>query len=395
MYRLLFKQKFRFTVRMIKRNIGAYLILLAIIPCMLLVQLFIEDTLGMDIVILIPYGILCFLFMNLFGTIPRMRISPENYIWKIEKAYIWRIKKIAKSILLTLGVAVFIFLCFHMEGNILKQFLVVMICNPLINIHTVMSTQYKYRDAVNMLILAILLICFFNGLVVVSGGLFLLYGLYFIVCPYFSYRSIITFFQQYNQMLYGFLNKEYDTVLQTQDEVFFQSSRKELPHLMRKAYGNRYFLLMAYETVSIIRRKKQIINQYFAIALITMLLSQLEGKYITYILLFFILILGQMVVNYNIQNEMRVVKNGFPLSYSLKQKLLCKSGIGILLMLFPIICYWMAYKIEIFSAVLWIWTPIQCIIMTSAKNKFQRLLYMLPFYALSVLSMGLWNVVNW
>ena len=42
-------------------------------------------------------GILCFLFMNLFGTIPRMRIAPETYIWKIEKTYIWRVKKIGKS----------------------------------------------------------------------------------------------------------------------------------------------------------------------------------------------------------------------------------------------------------------------------------------------------------
>ena len=39
--------------------------------------------------------------------------------------------------------------------------------------------------------------------------------------------------------------------------------------------------------------------------LITMLLSQIEGKYIEYVLLFSILILGQNVVSYNVQNELR------------------------------------------------------------------------------------------
>ena len=50
--------------------------------------------------------------------------------------------------------------------------------------------------------------------------------------------------------------------------------------------------LMVYEVVSIVRRKKQIMYQYFAIVLITMLLSQIDGKYIEYVLLFSILILG-------------------------------------------------------------------------------------------------------
>ena len=54
----------------------------------------------------------------------------------------------------------------------------------------------------------------------------IIYGLYFILYPYFSYQAIILFFQQYNQMLYGFLNREYDTVLQTQDEVFFQNNQR-------------------------------------------------------------------------------------------------------------------------------------------------------------------------
>ena len=98
--------------------------------------------------------------------------------------------------------------------------------------------------------------------------------------------------------------------------------------------------------------------QYFAIVLITMLLSQIEGKYIEYVLLFSILILGQNVVSYNVQNELRLVKKGFPLRYSLKEKLQCK--------------------------------PIQSIIIYTAKNRLQRLLYILPFYILSLLSMRVW-----
>ena len=86
MYQLLLKQRFKFAVRMIKRNIGAYLMLIAIVPCILILQSMIQTTHGMDIAVFIPYGILCFLFMNLFGTIPRMRISPETYIWKIDLA---------------------------------------------------------------------------------------------------------------------------------------------------------------------------------------------------------------------------------------------------------------------------------------------------------------------
>ena len=116
MYQLLLKQRFKFAVRMIKRNIGAYLILIAIVPCILILQSMIQKNYGMDIAVFIPYGILCFLFMNLFGTIPRMRISPETYIWKIEKTYIWRVKKIGKSTVLTLCVALILFWAFPMEG---------------------------------------------------------------------------------------------------------------------------------------------------------------------------------------------------------------------------------------------------------------------------------------
>ena len=363
MYQLLLKQRFKFAVRMVKRNIGAYLILIAIVPCILILQSMIQKNYGMDIAVFIPYGILCFLFMNLFGTIPRMRISPETYIW-----------------------------AFPMEGMVLRQFIVAMLCNPIVNMHTVLSTQYKYRDIMNICMLAVVMICFFYGSVFVTSILLIIYGLYFILYPYFSYQAIIPFFQQYNQMLYGFLNREYDTVLQTQDEVFFQNNQKEMKGLMKKYYGNRYRFLMVYEVVSVIRRKKQIMYQYFAIVLITMLLSQIDGKYIEYVLLFSILILGQNVVSYNVQNELRLVKKGFPLRYSLKEKLQCKSVIGMFLLLLPMLCYWIAYKIELFSIILWIWIPIQSIIIYTAKNRLQRLLYILPFYILSLLSMRVWQM---
>ena len=329
MYQLLLKQRFKFAVRMIKRNIGAYLILIAIVPCILILQSMIQTTHGMDIAVFIPYGILCFLFMNLFGTIPRMRISPETYIWKIEKTYIWRVKKIGKSTVLTLCVALILFWAFPMEGIVLRQFIVVMICNPIVNMHTVLSTQYKYRDITNICMLAVVMICFFNRSVFVASVLLIIYGLYFILHPYFGYQAIIPFFQQYNQMLYGFLNREYDTVLQTQDEVFFQNNQREMKGLMKKYYGNRYRFL-------------------------------------------------------------RLVKKGFPLRYSLKEKLQCKSVIGMFLLLFPMLCYWIAYKFELFSILLWIWMPIQSIIIYTAKNRLQRLLYILPFYILSLLSMRVW-----
>ena len=109
-----------------------------------------------------------------------------------------------------------------------------------------------------------------------------------------------------------------------------------------------------------------------------------------HVLLFSILILGQNVVSYNVQNELRLVKKGFPLRYSLKEKLQCKSVIGMFLLLLPMLCYWIAYKIELFSILLWIWMPIQSIIIYTAKNRLQRLLYILPFYILSLLSMRVW-----
>ena len=109
-----------------------------------------------------------------------------------------------------------------------------------------------------------------------------------------------------------------------------------------------------------------------------------------HVLLFSILILGQNVVSYNVQNELRLVKKRFPLRYSLKEKLQCKSVIGMFLLLLPMLCYWIAYKIELFSILLWIWMPIQSIIIYTAKNRLQRLLYILPFYILSLLSMRVW-----
>ena len=111
-----------------------------------------------------------------------------------------------------------------------------------------------------------------------------------------------------------------------------------------------------------------------------------------HVLLFSILILGQNVVSYNVQNELRLVKKGFPLRYSLKEKLQCKSVIGMFLLLLPMLCYWIAYKFELFSILLWIWMPIQSIIIFTAKNRLQRLLYILPFYILSLLSMRVWQM---
>ena len=90
-----------------------------------------------------------------------MRISPETYIWKIEKTYIWRVKKIGKSMVLTLSVALILFWAFPMEGMVLRQFIVAMLCNPIVNMHTVLSTQYKYRDIMNICMLAVVMICFF------------------------------------------------------------------------------------------------------------------------------------------------------------------------------------------------------------------------------------------
>ena len=161
---------------------------------------------------------------------------------------------------------------------------------------------------------------------------------------------------------------------------------------MKKYYGKPQSFLMVYEVVSVIRRKKQIMYQYFAIVLITMLLSQIEGKYIEYVLLFSILILGQNVVSYNVQNELRLVKKGFPLRYSLKENYNASQLLNILLLL-PMLCYWIAYKIELFSIILWIWIPIQSIIIYTAKNRLQRLLYILPFYILSLLSMRAWHIL--
>ena len=72
--------------------------------------------------------------------------------------------------------------------------------------------------------------------------------------------------------------REYDTVLQTQDEVFFQNNQREMKGLMKKYYGNRYRFLMVYEVVSVIRRKKQIMYQYFAIVLIYNVIIADRGK---------------------------------------------------------------------------------------------------------------------
>ena len=192
MYQLLLKQRFKFAVRMVKRNIGAYLILIAIVPCILILQSMIQNNSGIDIAVFIPYGILCFLFMNLFGTIPRMRISPESYIWKIEKTYIWRMKKVGKSMILTLCVALILSRVFPMEGMVLRQFIVAMLCNPIVNMHTVLLMQYKYRDVTNICMLAVVMICFFYGNIFIAGGLLIIYGLYFILYPYFSYQAIIS-----------------------------------------------------------------------------------------------------------------------------------------------------------------------------------------------------------
>ena len=88
MYQLLLKQRFKFAVRMIKRNIGAYLILIAIVPCILILQSMIQTTHGMDIAVFIPYGILCFLFMNLFGTIDYAILLTTKYLENRKNIYL-------------------------------------------------------------------------------------------------------------------------------------------------------------------------------------------------------------------------------------------------------------------------------------------------------------------
>ena len=75
MYQLLLKQKFRFIIRMVKRNISVYIALAVVLPGMVLLESVMRGTFGMNIALLIPYGTLCYLFMNLFSSIPRIRIS--------------------------------------------------------------------------------------------------------------------------------------------------------------------------------------------------------------------------------------------------------------------------------------------------------------------------------
>ncbi len=42
---------------------------------------------------------------------------------------------------LTLSVALILFWAFPMEGMVLRQFIVAMLCNPIVNMHTVLSTH--------------------------------------------------------------------------------------------------------------------------------------------------------------------------------------------------------------------------------------------------------------
>lgn len=88
----------------------------------------------------------------------------------VEKTYIWRVKKIGKSMVLTWCVALILFWAFSMEGMVLRQFIVAMLCNPIVNIHTVLSTQYKHRDITNICMLAVVMVCFFYGSVFVTSS---------------------------------------------------------------------------------------------------------------------------------------------------------------------------------------------------------------------------------
>lgn len=229
MYKLLAKQKLKFIIRMVSKNKSAYLILVLGFPFLKFLLMMSYDIFQIDLTILLPYAILCFIFMNLFGTIPRMRISPEMMIWQIEKPVVWKIKCVVKSCILTLTVAAVIMLCFSMKGQNFRQFVVVMICNVLINIQTLLITNYKHRNISNVLVLIFILICFYTGCVWGAAIGMMLYGMYFVFDSKSDYGIVVTFYQQYNKMLYSFLDKDNEAVLQAEESLFSKVKKRYSP----------------------------------------------------------------------------------------------------------------------------------------------------------------------
>ena len=120
MYQLLLKQRFKFAVRMVKRNIGAYLILIAIVPCILILQSMIQKNYGMDIAVFYTIWYSLFLVYEFVWNNTKNAYFSWNLYLENRKNIYLESEEDRKSMVLTLSVVVDFILGFSNGGNGLK-----------------------------------------------------------------------------------------------------------------------------------------------------------------------------------------------------------------------------------------------------------------------------------
>lgn len=152
---------------------------------------------------------------------------------------------------------------------------------------------------------------------------------------------------------------------------------------MERMYEKRVLFLIVYEMTRIANRWTQILNQLCAVVIITIFVKELSiNKYVMYFMLFIVLIIGQTMISYYIQSEQANVNGGFYLIYSIKEKLTCKYFVNLVLLLFPMLCFWIVAKINLYNILIYFYLPLQCILQSIMQKRWEKVLIAFPFYIL-------------
>lgn len=383
MINLIIKSRTRRMLKSIKKN---YQLLIIMVFCCFFVYIsapYFNNIFDMELIEIIPFVCISFSIINLLGNIPRIKFDVAAVPMKICGVLSFRIYTVVRLALPSMFLGLICFIYLPANNTIIHKICTCLMLNILINIHCIMRTQYKEKVAFsNYVLLAISLTIFYFDSFLSAVILVLIYNCVFIFYSAFDYTGLISFCKMFEQLFYGYVNSNSDTLGQTQDIMFNKNKNINL-HLMERMYENRLLFLVVYEITRIANRWTQILNQLCAVVVITIFVKEVSiNKYVVYFMLFIVLIIGQTMVSYYMQSEQANVNGGFYLIYSIKEKLICKYFVNLVLLFFPMLCFWMVAKINPYNILIYFYLPLQCILQGIMQKKWEKILIAFPFYIL-------------
>lgn len=383
MINLIIKSRTRRMLKSIKKNYQLLIIMAFSSFFVYILVPYFNNILDIELIEIIPFVCISFSIINLLGNIPRLKFDVAAVPMKICGVLSFRIYTVIRLALPSIFLGLICVIYLPVNNIIVHKICTCLMLNILINLHCIMRTQYKEKVVFsNYVLLAISLTIFYFDSFLSATMFALIYNCIFVFYTAFDYTGLIDFCKMFEQLFYGYLNSNSDTLGQTQDVMFNKNKNINL-HLMERMYEKRVLFLIVYEMTRIANRWTQILNQLCAVVIITIFVKELSiNKYVMYFMLFIVLIIGQTMISYYIQSEQANVNGGFYLIYSIKEKLTCKYFVNLVLLLFPMLCFWIVAKINLYNILIYFYLPLQCILQSIMQKRWEKVLIAFPFYIL-------------